>query len=100
MDGLSETTRTDGEFLKQHQLNDELLEKANRYLPSIFVHTEPAYGDAQLTVLHLGSGGYGPRWSGINGGGAIAIECKLCVVLCCDSNLLFVFVVVEYTNND
>ena len=56
LDALSEIMRTDDKFLIQHQLNAELLEKANRYLPSIFVHTEPTYGDAQLTVLHLGSG--------------------------------------------
>ena len=52
LEALSEIMRTDGEFLKQHQINDELLEKekANRYLPSIFVHIEPVYRDAQLTV--------------------------------------------------
>ena len=80
LDALSETMRTDGEFLKQHQLNDELLEKANRYLPCIFVNTEPAYGDAQLTILDLGSGGYGSRWSSSDGGGAIVIECEF---VCC-----------------
>ena len=79
LDTLSEITRTDGEFLKQHQLNDELLEKANRYLPSIFV---PAYGDAQLIVLHLGSNGYDRRWSGSNGD-AIAIECKFVIEILC-----------------
>ena len=75
LDALTEIMRTDGEFAIQHQLNHELLEKSNRYLLSIFVHTEPAYGDEQLTVLHLGSGGYCPGWSGSNGG-AIVIECK------------------------
>ena len=41
-----------------------------------------AYGDAQLTVLHLGSGGgYGPGWSGSNGGGAIVIECKNSIII-------------------
>ena len=48
LDALPEIMRTDhdGEFLEQHQLNDELLEKVNRYLPSTFVHTEPAFVDA------------------------------------------------------